>query len=114
MSDRSAEDFARSSSDLQSQDGLHQHPGRRAAGGDAVSDAAPIKGFQQLCQFLLQGTLCSERGNCPNFRNNFTIMSEVEKELLVSALFLHAGFTDNVTGVQIGLHTRSSGYSFLF
>ena len=43
MSDRSAEDFARSSSDLQSQDGLHQHPGRRAAGGDAVSDSVPIK-----------------------------------------------------------------------
>lgn len=37
VSDCSAEDPTRSSSDLQSQDRFHQHPGRRAARGDAVS-----------------------------------------------------------------------------
>lgn len=48
MSDRSAEDPARSCSDFQSQDGLHQHPGRRAAGGDAVSDEVPLKGSSSV------------------------------------------------------------------
>lgn len=36
--DRSAEDPPCRSPHLQSQDGLHQYPGRRLAGGDAVSD----------------------------------------------------------------------------
>lgn len=41
MSDRSAEDLACSCSHFQSQDRLHQHPCRCAAGGDAVSETLP-------------------------------------------------------------------------
>ncbi len=58
MSDCSAEDPARSSADLQSQDRLHQHPGRRAAGGDAVSEVL-LKALNSSASFFSSAALCS-------------------------------------------------------
>lgn len=48
MSDRSAEDPPRSSSHFQSQNRLHQHLGRRAARGNAVSNKVSFKGSYLL------------------------------------------------------------------
>lgn len=66
MSDCSAEDPACSCSDFQSQDRLHQYPGRRAAGGDAVSDEEPVKGSSYS-----GAALCSEQGQYPSFSSSF-------------------------------------------